>query len=784
MKKFPGQNSGLPRQSCNSKLPTLVKFRAGLLLTRTSLTAAGLILLAGDVSSNPGPVFSATSEVQAENLSFSSRVENYCNETCPEPNSLAGLTKMKGVNIFHQNIRGLFGKMANLSTVFELGKDIDTYTLSETHIVNNSKFDNDKLYQIPGYHFVKKNRPSGQHGGVAAYISNKLQWKERPGIKSESLECIWIEIFPVKAKSFLVGCIYRPPDSSLYHLKDFNKLFECMLSIVNELKMETILMGDMNINYLKKSDHQELKDIINIAGLKQIIDSPTRVTTESSTLIDIILTNSEQNIAKWKVVPLSLSDHDCVGCVRKLNNRKYTGKTIKIRNYSNYNSTEFCKDINAENWHKLYLIQSANEAWAFMEDMLMRNINKHAPIIEKWVKGRFCPWLSPELKNLMNTRDKLHRKARKTNTETDWIAYKQLKNRCNNAVKQAKYEYHRNLQDETCNNPKKFWRVIKNIFPKASSKQTSLDEDCTTDTKTVANKFCKFFSTMAFKLKQKSMPLRNFTWGKPPAQSKVRTNKQFEFTYVSKIFVEKQLKALKRGKSPGHDNIPPGILKDAASELATPLSYIINLSLRTGVVPSKWKIAKVTPIHKSGPTSSFDNYRPISALPILSKILGRAAHKQLTEFLESNKLSRNQFGYRKRRSTEYATALFTDNIRKEADTGNLVGAIFVDLSKAFDTLSHSILLVKLESYGIVGIEHKWFSDYLFQRKQVCSYKNTLSDEFALTCGVPQGSILGQYCSYYTLMTWKKISFIRELYYLLMIQFFMWQIHHFPLSKVN
>ena len=145
-----------------------------------------------------------------------------------------------------------------------------------------------------------------------------------------------------------------------------------------------------------------------------------------------------------EVVPLSLSDHDCVGCVRKLNNRKYRAKTIKIRNYSNYNPTEFCKDINAENWHKLYLIQSVNEAWAFMEDLLMRNINKHAPIIEKRVKGR------------------------------------------------------RNLQDETCNNPKKFWRAIKNIFPKSSSKQTSLDEGSTTDVKTVANKFCEFFFNYGF----------------------------------------------------------------------------------------------------------------------------------------------------------------------------------------------------------------------------------------------------------------------------------------------
>ena len=116
---------------------------------------------------------------------------------------------------------------------------------------------------------------------------------------------------------------------------------------------------------------------------------------------------------------------------------------------------------------------------------------------------------------------------------------------------------------------------------------------------------------------------------------KTKTDKQFKFDYVSKIYVEKELKSMKRGKAAGHDDIPHGMLKDAASEIAKPLCYLINLSLQTGIVPAEWKIAKVTPIHKSGSTSNLDNYRPISILPVLSKILERAVHKQLSDYLES-----------------------------------------------------------------------------------------------------------------------------------------------------
>ena len=137
------------------------------------------------------------------------------------------------------------------------------------------------------------------------------------------------------------------------------------------------------------------------------------------------------------------------------------------------------------------------------------------------------------------------------------------------------------------------------------------------------------------------------------------------------------------------------------------------------------------------------NYRPISVLPVLSKIMEKAVYTQLIEYLETNKLLTNfQFGYRAKRSTESAATLFVDDVRREVDTGKLVGAVFMDLSRAFDTVSHGVLLQKLKAYGVREQEILWFSDYLFHRTQIVEIDNVTSSPFPLLSGVPQGSILG------------------------------------------
>ena len=207
--------------------------------------------------------------------------------------------------------------------------------------------------------------------------------------------------------------------------------------------------------------------------------------------------------------------------------------------------------------------------------------------------------------------------------------------------------------------------------------------------------------------------------------------------------VEKIIKSIKRSKATGIDDLPPGLIKDAADVLSVPLSYIINLSLDTGQFPQEWKAAKIIPLHKSGSTKSFDNYRPISILPIVSKVIEKIVHKQLMNFLDRNKLlSTRQFGFIAKISTELAATLLLDDIRKNVDKGQLVGTAFVDLSKAFDTISHSKLLTKLPLYGIDGKELAWFEGYLFNRSAQVSYNDVLSEAQQLKSGVPQGSILG------------------------------------------
>eukprot|EP00794_Sanderia_malayensis_P013553 gene13553-14953_t len=198
-----------------------------------------------------------------------------------------------------------------------------------------------------------------------------------------------------------------------------------------------------------------------------------------------------------------------------------------------------------------------------------------------------------------------------------------------------------------------------------------------------ANTFASYFGNVVKDLKLKFTTMIDYVWRKIPVCKK--TNEIFRFSYVSKMFVEKQLKALKRNKSTGLDELPPGMIKDCAEQISKPLAYIINLSIISGEIPSIWKKAKIIPIHKNGDKKP-ENYRPISILPIFSKIIERAVHRQLLDFLEANKLLTNeQFGYRHQRSTKLASTFLFDDIRKSIDNGHMVGADLKSVAEYFDS---------------------------------------------------------------------------------------------------
>ena len=210
------------------------------------------------------------------------------------------------------------------------------------------------------------------------------------------------------------------------------------------------------------------------------------------------------------------------------------------------------------------------------------------------------------------------------------------------------------------NKPKKFWSQIKNVFPGKSQSMANVS----TDKRPSLNVLSRFYSTMASKLKKSTYLPTDFTWCYTE-KSPPKTTKTFRLPYISVSFVQKELKLLSRQKSTGIDNLPSGLLKDCGNIISKPLCDIINLSIRSGKFPSSWKVAKVTPIFKSRSRSLPGNYRPILVLPIISKLLEKAAQQALKVYFEhGNLLSKSQHGFRKKHSTKTASIYFCNSIRK------------------------------------------------------------------------------------------------------------------------
>ena len=181
----------------------------------------------------------------------------------------------------------------------------------------------------------------------------------------------------------------------------------------------------------------------------------------------------------------------------------------------------------------------------------------------------------------------------------------------------------------------------------------------------------------------------------------------------------------------------------SAPVISKSLTSLFNASLKLGQFPQEWKEANVTPVPKNGDNELVTNYRPVSILPVVSKVFESLVHLQLYHYLDSNNLlSSAQFGFRPHHNTQDVLLKSVDDWKMALDKNELVGAVMIDLSKAFDTIDHSLLLDKLEAYGIQGADLKWFSDYLAMRRQRVVVDGEVSDWSAVTKGVPQGSILG------------------------------------------
>ena len=217
----------------------------------------------------------------------------------------------------------------------------------------------------------------------------------------------------------------------------------------------------------------------------------------------------------------------------------------------------------------------------------------------------------------------------------------------------------------------------------------------------------------------------------------------FTLLTVTEQTVCKMLDSLSGNKATGLDKLPAKYVKDGSSQIVKPLTYLINVSLTTGNIPNELKKTQVVPLYQRKSKTDAGNYRPVSVLCVISKVFERVVFNQLNDYLTANKLLYElQSGFRSSYSTDTCLIYLSDYIRHECDKGNYTGMVVLDLQKAFDTVNHDILLYKLKAVGVNQMALQWFSSYLTGRNQVVDINGTASSAKDISCGVPQGSILG------------------------------------------
>ena len=348
-------------------------------------------------------------------------------------------------------------------------------------------------------------------------------------------------------------------------------------------------------------------------------------------------------------------------------------------------------------------------------------------------------WINPEILQAIKTRDK-HKKDK--NTEQ----YKIWQNKVKSLLNQSKTDYFSETINNNHNNPRQLWCNLHDITGKRQDHKTAFINDVfgntILDPEITANTFNTFFTSIYGQYQSNLNSEYDSKTIDLNSESKIPDNTEFSISRVSTGFIKSQLENLKTNKATGIDDISAKFLKISAPIICQTLSKILNLSIQEGIYPEMLKKAKVTPIFKKGDKSDPNNYRTISVLPIISSIFERHISNCVTKFMDTYDLIyHHQSGFRKNHSCQTALNRLADHWLSEINENNIVGAVLLDLTKAFDLVSHKILLQKLRSYKFSNLSIAWFNSYLSDRKQQVHVSGKLSCERDIKAGVPQGSVL-------------------------------------------
>ena len=644
---------------------------------------------------------------------------------------------VKNIFIGHLNINSLRNKFESIE--FVIKDNFDIFLISETKL--DASFPNAQ-FGIPGYKSFRKDR-NINGGGLIFYVNQDLPCKLVANYKfPDNLEILLLEVNLNHSKFLIVGA-YKPPSYS-------NDLFlnelHNALSFYSALYDDFVLIGDFNIPLGNKA----LNDLCDSFSLKHLITEATCFKGVNPSCIDHIITNKQFRFMKSCALETGISDHHkMIMSVFRCTFAKGNHKMFFYRDFQSFDKENFENDISSK--------ISNNCSFEKFLKIFHDTLNHHAPLKKKKMRYNNQKFMNKALRKAIMTRSRLRNAFNLKRNNINWKKYKTQRNFCVKLLKQNKKNYFQNINIKDTKDNKKFWKAVA---PNFSNKTKTVDTIVLTENNTilrneqlVANTFNDYFTDLTQELilkepktiKEEST-LSNIldSFNDSPSVDKIKqkhNNDVFSFSCFSEVDVVRTIKNLPNNKASVFGDIPVQILKQSIEKFAFTITKSFNDCLRIDTFPDILKLADISPVYKKGDITNKENYRPISTLSNLSKVLERLMYDQIDSYME-NKLSKLLTGFRKNHSTQHALLRTIETWKTHLNKGDKIGAIFMDLSKAFDTIDHNMLLAKLSAYGFCARSLKFIRSYLTNRYQRCKIGSSYSNWRRIKCGVPQGSILG------------------------------------------
>ena len=645
-------------------------------------------------------------------------------------------TSTSSITIELLNVQSLLPKLPDITAELQ-HRDPDVLCYTETNLKSGTP---NRLISLPGYQVFRQDRTLGRKkagGGVAIYIRDSFQASRvaAPAPSGQSYtESIWLSVKLTKRRATSIGCIYRPPSTSATQVNaDFDDIEEQLQAVIAAHPAQRIaLTGDLNSDaQTNPTAHRRLRELGERFGLCNVVHQATFLRGNVRSILDVVLLSREMCDVPPPPVPLVetchfVAHHRRVAIQLPIPRVRAKPAYRTGRNWRDFDDQAFLNDVRHTDWHSIVRVgASCEQQWDAFSEAMTRLLDKHAPVRRYKVHNPSPPPVSQETLDLMCQRREALRDA-------DTEAYQLLNSQTKRAIRRdMRDDITRRVQSAPAS------RLFRQLEPVIAPRRGPPVPPVGLSATDLNEYFCSIGRTTrdTVKAEFERSGRRPLDVRLPRVHTEALNIIPVTYNQLLNVIL-----SLPSKDSCASGDVPIKILKLCFSHIGHFLLRIINNSIVSETVPASWKCAIVIPLHKKGDPSQASNFRPITNVPAICKIVEKLVHQQITAYLDHYSLfSPDQHGFMTRHSTTTALLSITDQILQGMDRSEITLLTLIDLSRCFDVVDHATLLTSLEQLQIAT---GWIKSYLTGHTQRVRVGDVLSEPRIIDIGTFQGSCLG------------------------------------------